>query len=65
MKGSIPLAAFIQTYFKDAAEFAKIHGCNRNTVYRMKAKGVYVSGDREKYITWTPSEPKGDQPNLF
>lgn len=65
MQGSIPIEAFIKTYFKDAAEFANIHGCSRNTVYRMKAKGIYISGNREKYTIWTPSKPKGDQPDLF
>ncbi|MBH05037.1 MAG: hypothetical protein CMJ20_01815 [Phycisphaeraceae bacterium] len=65
MKGAIPLAAFIRSYFKDPADFANVHGCKRNTVYRMQARGVYVTGNREKYTIWTPSEPKGDQPDLF
>lgn len=61
----IPLHEFISAYFKDNAEFARIHGCDRNSVYRMNRQNVHVSGNREKYTTWYPKDTNGDQISLF
>lgn len=61
----IPLRDFIKTYFKDIAEFARIHGVDRNTVYRRIAAGDHASGNRESYQIWKDGGKGGDQPNLF
>lgn len=61
----ISLREFITLYFKDPAEFARIHGMTRNSVYRRIAAGDHVSGNRESYQIWKLSAKGGDQPNLF
>ena len=60
-----PLKAFIAEYFKDPADFANIHGVERDSVYRMQRNGVYASGDRSCYTLWYPKKDGGDQQNLF
>ncbi len=47
---------FIKGNFRDAGELAARIGVDRNTIYRLKAKGVLVMGTRKKFTFYHPKQ---------
>lgn len=51
-----PIDEFIQDNFKDAGDLAERLDVDRNTIYRMKAKGVVVIGTRDSFTLYYPKQ---------